>query len=188
VIVGDAVKWPDDQRAAPKTAAVFFFDRRSMPSSPSAPPATPLVFTPYELDLLARTADALSAYMGKPVLAEVVDAGETEFEWAIFAVPLETGETRDATVQIGGANARLLGQKGGLAVRSEDVFLCEFLWAIQLTDVKGIRFIKVDAQGNEVAWTETLNEILPFVLSDEPVPEDDDEDDDEDSSSSQTRQ
>lgn len=151
---------------------------------------SPLTFTPHELELLARTADALSAYMGKPVLAEVVDAEEAGFEWVIFAIPLETGETREVTVQIGGANARLLGQKGGLTLRSDDVFLCEFLWAIQLTDVKGIRFIKVDDHGNEVAWTETLNEILPFVLSDAPVPEEeeDDADDDVDEPDPPTRQ
>jgi hypothetical protein len=147
----------------------------------TASPASPLTFTPDELELLARTADALSAYMGKPVLAEVVDAEEAGFEWVIFAVPLETGETREVTVQIGGTNTRLLGQKGGLTLHSDDVFLCEFLWAIQLTDVKGIRFIKVDDHGNEVAWTETLNEILPFVLTDAPVPDDEDDDADDDS-------
>ncbi|HEU0229387.1 MAG TPA: hypothetical protein VFR20_02340 [Burkholderiaceae bacterium] len=158
-----------------------------MTASPSS--AAPLTFTPHELELLARTADALSAYMGKPVLAEVVDAEEAGFEWVIFAVPLESEATCDATVQIGGPNARLLGQKGGLTLHSDDVFECEFLWAIQLTDVRGIRFIKIDGHGNEVAWTETLNEILPFVLNDTPVPEDDDNDeDDDDSPEAPTRQ
>ncbi len=131
--------------------------------------------------MLARTADALSAYMGKPVLAEVVGAEETGFEWVIFAIPLESGATASgATVQIGGPKARLLGQTGGLTLRREDVFACEYLWSIQLTRLDGIRFIKVDGEGNEVAWTETLSEILPFVLTDDPVREDSDDPDDED--------
>ena len=45
-----------------------------------------------------------------------------------------------------------------------------------------MRFIKVDEEGEEVAWTETLEELLPFALSEDAfAPEDDtDEDDDED--------
>ena len=75
-----------------------------------------LNFTAEELDLLGRTADALSAYMGKPVLAEVVDASETGFEWVIFAIPLdvEDGGEDKVIVQIGGPGARIVGNKGGL--------------------------------------------------------------------------
>src|SRR5690606_16848666 len=71
----------------------------------------PLVFTADELDLLGRTADALSAYMGKPVLAEIMDAEETGFEWVIFAVPLDVQDNPDdhVVVQIGGADARFVG-------------------------------------------------------------------------------
>ncbi len=147
-------------------------------------------FTPDELDLLGRTADALSAYMGKAVLAEVMDAEETGFEWVLFAAPLDTKDDAEdlVTVQVGGAGARLLGNKGGLDIGSDEVFDCEYLWAIQLSTLEGVRFIKVDQQGDEVAWTDDLREILPFHLSDEPVPgeedenepDDDDEDDPED--------
>src|SRR3546814_4007740 len=111
--------------------------------------AQPLTFNASELDLLGRTADALSAYMGKPVLAEVADAEETGFEYTVFAIPLETADTEQdkVIVQIGGDKARLLGHKGGLTIRDGDVLSCEYLWAIQLSNMEGIRFIKVDETG-----------------------------------------
>ena len=144
-----------------------------------------LTFTAEELDLLGRTADALSAYMGKPVLAEVIDAQETGFEWVLFAVPLGTEDTEDdkVVVQVGGSNARILGNQGGLAVGEGEVYDCEYLWAIQLSDLEGVRYIKVDQQGDEVAWSDELRNILPFMLKDEPLPDDDDEDEDEEDDS-----
>jgi hypothetical protein len=154
-----------------------------MPPSPTPP----LVFNAAELDLLGRTADALSAYMGKPVLAEVIDAAETGFEWVIFAIPLADDDTEDnhIAVQIGGPGARILGNAGGLSIDSGDVYSCEYLWAIQLSPLEGVRFIKVDQEGNEIAWTDDLRELLPFALTDEPSSDDleDDEldpDDDDD--------
>ncbi|TAL87077.1 MAG: hypothetical protein EPN46_11465 [Candidimonas sp.] len=143
---------------------------------PHQPDFTPC-FTADELDLLGRTADALSAYMGKAVLAEVMDAEETGFEWALFAAPLDTKDEVEGltTVQVGGTGARLLGNKGGLDIGSDEVFDCEYLWAIQLSTLEGVRFIKIDQQGDEVAWTDDLREILPFHLSDEPLPDEEDE-------------
>lgn len=140
----------------------------------------PLVFTDEELDMLGRTADALSAYMGKPVLAEVVDAEETGFEWVLFAVPLETNEdARDfVTVQVGGPGSRIIGHKGGLKIADGDVYQCQYLWAIQLSDIEGVRFIKVDEEGDEVAWSDDLSTMLPFALGSEPPPPDDDDPDD----------
>ena len=41
-------------------------------SASATPPASLTHFSASELDMLAKTADALSAYLGKPVLAEVV--------------------------------------------------------------------------------------------------------------------
>ncbi|MEB2401407.1 MAG: hypothetical protein OZ927_17870 [Alcaligenaceae bacterium] len=139
----------------------------------------PLVFTADELDLLGRSADALSAYMGKPVLAEVMDAEETGFEWVIFAVPLDIQDDPSdfVVVQIGGPNARIIGNKGGMTIADGDVFDCEYLWAIQLSDLEGVRFIKVDQEGEEVAWADTLHDVLPFVMTDELAPESDDDDD-----------
>ena len=138
-----------------------------------------LVFTQQEFDLLGRTADALSAYMGKPVLAEVIDAAETGFEWAVFAVPLETGQAADdgmVVVQVGGKGARIAGNKGGLQITDGDIYTCQYLWAIQLSDIEGVRFIKVDGEGEEIAWSDDLAAILPFALNETPPPPEDDED------------
>lgn len=127
----------------------------------------PLRFTDAEIDVLGRTADALSAWIGKPVLAQVVDSLETGYEWVLFAVPLlPNQDASDITVvQVGGAGARLIGNKGGLVVADGDIYDCEYLWAVQLSDIEGIRFIKIDSDGEEVAWTNDLTEIVPFDLS-----------------------
>ena len=142
---------------------------------------TPLVFTSDELEMLGRTADALSAYMGKPVLAEVVNADETGFEWVLFAVPLETNEDIQelVTVQLGGPGSRIIGNKGGLDIAEGEVYQCRYLWAIQLSDIEGVRFIKVDDEGDEVAWSDDLSTMLPFALGSEPLPPDDENDGDD---------
>lgn len=143
---------------------------------------TPLVFTADELDLIGRTADALSAYMGKPVLAEIINADETGFEWVLFAVPLDVEDQADdlVIVQVGGPDARIIGNQGGLVIADGEVFECEYLWAIQLSDLEGVRFIKVDQEGDEIAWSEQLRDVLPFVMADEVISDDiDDLDDDE---------
>ncbi|NYT58878.1 hypothetical protein H0A65_08070 [Alcaligenaceae bacterium] len=143
---------------------------------------SPLVFTDEELDLLGRTADAMSAYMGKPVLAEIMDADETGFEWVIFAVPLDIQDNPDdhVVVEIGGANARYAGNTGGMTMKEGDVFDCEYLWAIQLSDLEGVRYIKVDHEGDEIAWTDRLQDILPFIMTDEAIASDDEDDDHDD--------
>jgi len=145
-------------------------------------PASPLTFTDEELDYLGRTADALSAYLGKPVLAEVIDADETGFEWVVFGIPLDVGDDADdhVIVAIGGQNARIIGNKGGIDIKDGDIYDCEYLWAIQLSDLEGVRFIKVDHDGEEVAWSDDIGGILPFELSDEPVLDTDDDEDDTD--------
>lgn len=145
--------------------------------SESQPPAPdPLRFTSAEIDLLGRTADALSAWMGKPVLAEVVSAAETGFEWALFAVPLlPSQDPTDVTVvQLGSPDAQIIGNKGGLPIAKGELYACEYLWAVQLSDLEGARYIKVDTEGEEVAWTSDLREILPFDLTD-PEPSDADD-------------
>ncbi|HUH39861.1 MAG TPA: hypothetical protein VL024_03215, partial [Castellaniella sp.] len=141
-----------------------------------------LQFTDAETDLLGRTADALSAYMGKPVLAEIIHEPDEDFEWALFAVPLAPGEDSDdrAVVQVGGPGARFLGNLGGLTLEDEQPLECEFLWAIQLSSLEGVRFIKVDSEGDEVAWTNSLDEILPFDLHEAIDDEDEDDEDTED--------
>ncbi|MFV9474657.1 hypothetical protein ACM5Q9_09580 [Advenella sp. RU8] len=145
-----------------------------------------LTFTELELELLGKTADALSAYMGKPVLAEV-DLSEDGFEWVMFGVPLDINDAAEdeeiVHIQMGGPSARLLGNAGGLDDWQQEVYACEFLWGIQLTEQENIRFIRIDYTGEEVQWAETLEEMLPFAINDEELPsaEDNwDEDDDSD--------
>ncbi len=148
--------------------------------SPSSP--APLVFTQDETDLLGRTADALSAYLGKPVLAEIIDAAETGFEWAVFAAPLEDGDDEEdmVTVQVGGADGRIVGQKGGLELEADTAYHCQYLWAIQLTEVEGARFIKLDGEGEEIGWSDDLASLLPFGLGDAAQEEWTDDEDEED--------
>lgn len=137
-----------------------------------------LKFTPEEADLIGRTADALSAYMGKPVLAEIVTE-DPEFEWALFAIPLQPEEDDGVFVQVGGHKSKILGNAGGLDLSDGKPIDCELLWAIQLTNQENIRFIKVDTTGEEVAWTETILEMLPFDLQEPQLPSEDESDDDE---------
>lgn len=141
----------------------------------------PLTFTTEELEHLGRTADALSAYIGKPVLAEVIDGEETGFEWVVFGIPLDVGDDAEdhIVVSIGGPNARIIGNKGGMDIKEGEVYDCEYLWAIQLSDLEGVRFIKVDHDGEEVAWSDDIDSILPFDLN-EVLLADDDEDDEDD--------
>ncbi len=139
-----------------------------------------LRFTEAELDLLGRTADALSAYRGRPVLAELIDAEELGYEWVVFGSPLDVSD--DAAelpvVQMGGPGARLLGGRGGLPELAEAPHECEYLWAIQLSDLEGVRFIKVDGSGEESGWTDDLADLLPFEMTEVPPANDDDDDDD----------
>lgn len=133
-----------------------------------------LNFTTTEADLLGRTADALCAYMGKPVLAEIVAETDAGFEWVLFAIPLTPDQDDDLPrVQLGGPGSRLLGSCGGLDLSDDEPLDCEFLWAIQLCDLENIRYIKVDANGDETAWTDRLEELLPFDLREVSPPDDD---------------
>lgn len=132
-----------------------------------------LTFSNADIELLARTADALSAYIGKPVLAEIMDAEETGYEWIAFAIPLDINEddTNIPVIQIGGANARLIGSQGGVHVNANETYNCRFLWAIQCADIGPIRYIKVNQEGDEIGWAEELIELLPFDFDDEQEPD-----------------
>lgn len=150
-------------------------------SASATPPASLTHFSTQELDMLAKTADALSAYLGKPVLAEV-ELGEEGTEWVTFGIPLgqDAPDDEQPHVQLGGPAARLLGNRGGLDPSDDDTYDCLYLWAIQITLAQGERFVKLDQQGEEAAWSDELADVLPFALGDEPLPDDDDEDDDDD--------
>jgi len=144
--------------------------------------ATPVpAFSETDIELLAKTADAMSAYAGKPVLAEI---GSTEgVPWAVFGVPLGTDEdVDDDTVvwQMGGEGARLLGNAGGLAPAPDDVYACRLLWAIQITETEGEHFIKLDDQSEVIDWSDELADLLPFGVDPDPDWDEDDQDEDDD--------
>jgi len=150
-------------------------------SASATPPASLTHFSASELDMLAKTADALSAYLGKPVLAEVV-LGDEGTEWVTYGVPVDENAKPDEEqthVQLGGPGARLLGNRGGLPPSDDDTYDCLYLWAIEISLNEGERFIKLDHDGEESAWSDSLEDVLPFALTEEPVPEDPDEDEDE---------
>ncbi len=148
-------------------------------------------FAPAELELLAKTADALSAYLGKPILAEVA-LTDTGAQWVAFGMPLEASgaDVDDETphIQMGGPDAQILGDRGGLPQGTE-VYDCLYLWAIELTDREGEKFVKLDQEGEEAAWYDDLTEVLPFAITDDAElmlaelslddEEDEDEEDDE---------
>ena len=154
-----------------------------MSATPTSP-AAPLRFTQAELDMLAKTADALTAYLGRPVLAEI-GTDEDGAEWVTFGSTLDekdksAGDENRLHVQLGGKQARLLGQSGGLP-ESADAYDCLYLLAVQLSASEGERFVKIDNDGEESAWSDDLAEVLPFSLAEEDLPPlEDDEDDDED--------
>lgn len=128
--------------------------------------STALVFSTEDIELLARTADALSAYLGKPTLVEVFSAAETGFEWAVFAIPLDINEDDSdiPVVQLGGPNAQLLGSQGGVKLDENQSYSCRLMWAIQRADDDDVKYIKINHEGDENAWGETLQDILPFDL------------------------
>lgn len=132
-----------------------------------------LRFTEEELAMLGKTADALSAYMGVSVLAEV--GSDDDAEWVIFGTPLGVDEdvTDDTVhVQMGGPGARFVGNRGGLDLDAE-TYDCRYMWAIQITDDPEARFVRLDHQGEEFDYANNLAELLPFVLTDEALPDPD---------------
>jgi len=124
-----------------------------------------LTFTDAELDTLAQTADAMTAQLGKPVLAEIIAEDDIGAECVLFALPLQPGEADDDVVKVvlGGGHARFVGNGGGLAL-GDEALECALLWAVQLSDLPGVRFIKLDETGEEVAWSDALEDILPLTL------------------------
>uniref|UniRef100_UPI0040489111 hypothetical protein n=1 Tax=Orrella sp. TaxID=1921583 RepID=UPI0040489111 len=135
---------------------------------------TTLTFSDAELAMLGKTADALSAYMGAAVLAEV---GSTDgADWVIFGRALgedDAAEDDMLHVQIGGAESRVLGECGGLDVILES-YDCAFLWAIQITDDPLDRFVRLDQDGEVFEAATTLAELLPFALNEPELPPEDD--------------
>ncbi len=146
---------------------------RKTPGHPMKDKDFSLRFSEEELSMLGKTADALSAYMGVSVLAEV--GADDEAEWVIFGTPLGLDEevTEDTVhVQMGGPGARFVGNRGGLDLDA-DTYDCRYMWAIQITDDPEARFVRLDHQGEEFDYANNLAELLPFVLTDEALPDPD---------------
>lgn len=133
-----------------------------------------LVFTDHELAMLGKTADALSAYMGAAVLAEL---GHTEqAQWVIFGRALDAqsqAEDDIVHVQIGGPGTQILGQGGGLDTAAT-TYDCEFLWAIEITADETERFVRLDPQGEVFDTAPELAMLLPFSLAEPLVTDEDD--------------
>jgi len=135
---------------------------------PTAMPAT-RCFSEHELLLLAKTADALTAYLGQPMLAEV-GVAENGCEWVAYARPLQPGEALsedDVRVQMGGADARWVGNVGGLDQSA--VYDCLYLWGIQISEPDhdnppAERFVKLDHAGEVWDSADDLADLLPFAL------------------------
>lgn len=146
-------------------------------------PEAGLIFTQDEIDLIAHTADAMSAYMGRPVLAEIMGAEDTGAEWVAFGIPLdindEVDEDSTIVIQLGGPGARYAGSRGGLDA-DDDIYECECLWIIQLSDDESGRYVKVDPLNQEYVAGNDLRELLPFDISDDTLAATADEDDDDD--------
>jgi hypothetical protein len=125
---------------------------------------TSTTFSEEEIIMLGKTADALSAYMGAAVLAEV---GDMEgFQWVIFARVLDQDLEPDEQlvhVQMGGAGTQVLGQRGGLDT-DHTTYDCEFLWAIQITQSQQERYVRLDPQGEIFDFSADLAALLPFSL------------------------
>ena len=132
-----------------------------------------LTFTDAELTMLGKTADALSAYMGTAILAEV---GHTDgVQWVIFGRALDADErvAEDIVhVQMGGPGTNILGQRGGLQTH-QSAYDCAFLWAIEITDDEVERFVRLDPDGEVFDAAPELAMLLPFTLEEPDVPADD---------------
>lgn len=147
-----------------------------------------LRFTEAELHMLGRTADALSAYMGCVVLAEVGTNEDTE--WVIFgrAIGQDEEPSQDVLhVQMAGAGARILGQHGGLDTTAETLD-CEFMWAVEITEDPDERYVRLDQDGEVFDSASDLATLLPFSLQEpEELAQMQDEDEDSDDENSNGR-
>lgn len=143
---------------------IFWFVPRPEMSDTPNPADYKLKFTDSELEMLGRTADALSAYMGCVVLAEI--SASEDAEWVIFgrAIGLDEEVSEDVLhVQMGGPGSRVLGQQGGLEATAQTLD-CEFLWAIEITDDPDERYVRLDHEGEVFDSASDLVTLLPFSL------------------------
>lgn len=168
------------------------------------------VFTDDELEVLAKTADILSAWTGKCVLCEknITDDG---LEVAIFAQVLDSNDLINRVSEadesdeaeephaiedkdegqfllLGGADSSIIGNAGGLEDINTQVYECRLLFSIMFNAEEGQfaeRFILINDEFELVTSSDELEELVPFSLRevdeiDEWVDDSWDTDDDED--------
>lgn len=168
------------------------------------------VFTDDELEVLAKTADILSAWTGKCVLCEknITDDG---LEVAIFAQVLDSNDLINRVSEadesdeaeephaiedkdegqfllLGGADSSIIGNAGGLEDINTQVYECRLLFSIMFNAEEGQfaeRFILINDEFELVTSSDELEELVPFSLRevdeiDEWVDDSWDADDDED--------
>ncbi|WP_432786834.1 hypothetical protein AAEX37_00893 [Oligella sp. MSHR50489EDL] len=144
------------------------------------------VFTDEELEILAKTADALSAWTGKCVLCEK-NITEDGLEVAIFAQVLDTnagdkqaGDADEAEephavrdedegqfLLLGGADSAIIGSAGGLEDISTQMYECRLLFSIMFNAEEGQfaeRFILVNDEFELVTTADDIEELVPFSL------------------------
>ena len=144
------------------------------------------VFTDEELEILAKTADALSAWTGKCVLCEknITDEG---VEVAIFAQVLDANaspqqaadadeveephavkdEDEGQFLLLGGADSTIIGSAGGLEDISSQIYECRLLFSIMFNADEGQfaeRFILVNDEFELVTTADEIEELVPFSL------------------------
>lgn len=142
-----------------------------------------LKFSESEIRMLGSTADALSAYMGAAVLAEIGDTDGAQ--WVIFARALDqhVQPGKDVVhVQMGGPGSLVLGQRGGLET-DQTSYDCELLWAIEITDDPEDRFVRLNPQGEAFDSAQDLTDLLPFSLTEPEIMDDDPEGQDDEPNS-----
>ena len=126
--------------------------------------------------MLGKTSDALTAYMGTAILAEV---GETDgAQWVIFGRALDQDEAIGddiVHVQMGGPGTKVLGQRGGLET-DKSAYDCAFLWAIEITSDEEERLIRLNPEGEVFDTAPELAMLLPFTLDEPELPDDVDDD------------
>ncbi|WP_028357035.1 hypothetical protein [Brackiella oedipodis] len=124
-------------------------------------------FSQNELNLLADTADALTAWTGQAVICSILDLPNGGPQCAVFAMVAGKDEeiAEDQEIVLGGEVSKVLGNAGGVTEIHKTPYLCKILWSVVVAHDQE-RFLKFDANGEIIDHAEDLEEILPFSFND----------------------
>lgn len=131
--------------------------------SPDDPNA---VFSDDDLILLAYTADTLSHFYGRPVLAQLclLDDG---YETVMFALPEGIGHDIPALSKrlcFGGAGTEMLGRKSSLAFHPQAHYYGYLLFALQYTNQPYPAYRLLDSNLQAVSVSRQLGDLVPLRL------------------------